>query len=153
MIAAARYDSPAARGLLDELAGHYVRAYGAHDLDADDPADYARPHAGCLVGYENGRPVAVSCWRRHEPGACELRRFYVAPAARGRGWSRRLLLAVLDAASAAGYQRAVCATAAPGCLTGAPGLDVHEIAGYGVHNRVPDVSCLEVRLESLALVG
>jgi GNAT superfamily N-acetyltransferase len=145
VIVAAQYDSPAVRRLLAALADHYVSTYGAHDLDDDDPAEYAAPEGGCLVGFENGKPVAVGCWRRHGPDVCELRRFYVVPSARGRRGARRMLDAVLTAARAAGYERAVCATAAGRGLTG---LEVRPIAPFGSHTDSPGVGCYEIRLFS-----
>lgn len=144
MIVAARYDSPVVRDLLDALAEHYVSVYGAHDLDNDDPADYAPPDGGCLVGYEGGAPVVVGCWRRHGPGVCELRRFYVAPSARRRGLGPRLLVAVLEAAAAAGYESAVCATAAADVLLGVRGVEVRPIPAYGPHADLPGVSAFQV---------
>jgi GNAT superfamily N-acetyltransferase len=145
VIVAARYDSPAVRSLLAALAEHYVSAYGAHDLDVDDPADYAPLAGGCLLLVEDGQPVAVGCWRRHGPGVCELRRFYVTPAGRRRGSARRLLTAVLDAAAASGYRRALCATVVG---EGLAGLEVRQIGPYGSHTELPGVGCYEIRLFS-----
>lgn len=142
MIVPARYDSPEVRGLLDELAAHYVTVYGAHDLDDDDPADYVPPDGGCLVGYEDGAPAGVACWRRYDPATCELCRFYVLPHARGRGLARRMLAAALAAACAAGYPRAVCATTAGGGLTG---FDVYPCAPFGRYADLPGVGCYELR--------
>jgi GNAT superfamily N-acetyltransferase len=143
VIAWARYDDLGVRGLLSALAEHYAATYGAHDLGEDDPAEYAAPAGGCLVGLQDEAPVAVGCWRRHDARSCELRRFYVAPAGRGRGWSRRMLAAVLMKARASGYLRAVCATPAAGVLAG---WDVDRIAPYGAHADLPGVGCYEVRL-------
>lgn len=143
MIVAASYGDSRVRALLQELAAYYVREYGAHDLDDDDPAQYAAPRGGCLLGYEDGTPVAVGCWRRHDATTCELRRFYVAPTIRRRGVGRRVLAAVLDDAREAGYRRAVCATVAG---DGLAGLDVRRIALYGPHAALPGVGCYEVRL-------
>jgi GNAT superfamily N-acetyltransferase len=141
-----QYGSPALRELLAGLAGHYVSAYGAHDLADDDPAEYAAPAGGCLVGYEDGSPVAVGCWRYHAPGVCELRRFYVSPHARGWGIGRLMVAAVTGEAAASGYRRALCATAAGDVLAG---LDVRKIRPYGPHSELSGVECYEVRLDML----
>jgi GNAT superfamily N-acetyltransferase len=142
-----RADGPTARRLLAALADHYVSTYGAHDLEVDDPADYAPPAGGCLLLVEDGQPVAVGCWRRHGPSVCELRRFYVTPAARGRRGARRMLEAALTAARAAGYERAVCAVCATEIgegLAGTPGLEVRRIAPFGPHSDAPGVGYFEV---------
>lgn len=152
LIAPASYDDLEVRRLLDELAGHYAHTFGAHDFGDDDPADYAAPHGGCLVGYEDGVPVAVGCWRRHGPGVCELRRFYVAPDARGQGLAPRLLVAVLEAAAVAGYESAVCATAAADVLLGARGVEVRPVDPYRSGADVAGVACFAVRLAPAALV-
>jgi GNAT superfamily N-acetyltransferase len=151
VIVAASYDSLVVRWLLSGLANHYVSVYGAHDLADDDPADYAPPSGGCLVGYENGTPVAVGCWRRHDADSCELRRFYVTPSSQGRGWSRRMLLAAVTAAAGSGYSRAMCATAAGSVLMTTPGLDVCPIAPYGEHADMAGAACYEVRF--LTVIG
>lgn len=143
MIVPARFDSPKVRRLLEGLADHYVSTYGAHDLDEDDPTDYASPVGGCLIGIEDGEPVAVACWRRHDADSCELRRFYVVPSARGGRRARRMLEAVLDAAEAAGYRRALCATVA---REGLRGLDLREIDPYGPHADQAGVGCYEIDL-------
>ncbi|SDY97610.1 Acetyltransferase (GNAT) family protein [Modestobacter sp. DSM 44400] len=148
MIRPAAYDARSVRLLLSSLAEHYAGTYGAHDLDQDDPTDYRAPTGGVRLGYEDGAPVALACWRRHGPGVCELRRFYVVPTARGRGWARRLLVEASAAASAAGYSRAVCATVAGDGLAGMLGLDVRPIAPYGPYADLPGVGYFE-----LAMVG
>lgn len=143
MIVAAAYDDPRAVALLADLAACYVERYGAHDLHGDDPGDFAAPDGGCLLGLEDGTAVAVGCWRRHDAATCELVRFYVAPAARGRGWGRRLRAAVMTAAREAGYDRAVGCTTAAGVVAGS---GARRIPAYGPHGDLPGVRCYEVAL-------
>jgi GNAT superfamily N-acetyltransferase len=63
------------------------------------------PHGVFLVGYEDGRPVAIGGVRRLEDGIGEIKRMYVVPAARSRGAGRALLAALEDAARELGYER------------------------------------------------
>ncbi|RZU32701.1 GNAT family N-acetyltransferase [Blastococcus saxobsidens] len=146
MIVSARYDSPEVRGLLNALAAHYVTVYGAHDLDDDDPNDYASPDGGCLVGYQDGVPVALENWRRYDADSCELRRLYVEPAVRGRGWARRMLTAAVEAAHAAGYARALCSTEAGEALAAVAGLEVRPVAPFGADADLTGVQFYAVSL-------
>lgn len=58
-----------------------------------------------LVGYEDGRPVAIGGVRRLEDSVGEIKRMYVVPDARSRGAGRALLAALEDAARDLGYER------------------------------------------------
>lgn len=52
---------------------------------------------------DDGTPVGCGALRPLEPGAGELKRMYVVPAARGRGISRLLLVALEAEAAARGW--------------------------------------------------
>jgi GNAT superfamily N-acetyltransferase len=52
---------------------------------------------------DDGTPVGCGALRPLEPGAAELKRMYVVPAARGRGISRLLLVALEAEAAARGW--------------------------------------------------
>jgi GNAT superfamily N-acetyltransferase len=69
------------------------------------PADFAPPAGIFLVVYRGGRPVGGGGIKRDEDGVAEIKRMYVAPAARGQGLGRRLLEALEDAARERGYAR------------------------------------------------
>lgn len=79
------------------LPGAYAPPAGAM-LVARDPATRA------LVGCVALRPVA------NLPEACEMKRLFVRPVARGTGLGRRLAVAVMEEAQRLGYRRMVLDT-------------------------------------------
>ena len=67
------------------------------------PAELGPPGGGFLVGYEDGAPICCGGVKRLDPEACEIKRMYVVPDARGRGVARALLYALEDLARELGY--------------------------------------------------
>ena len=61
------------------------------------------PAGAFLVGYEDGRAVAIGGLRGLGDGVCEIKRMYVVPDARSRGVGRALLDALEDAGRRLGY--------------------------------------------------
>jgi len=91
-----------------EMAELYADVRGGLDLNAPDmpkagPAELGPPHGIYLAGYRDGRPVCGGGLKRLPDGACEIKRMYVAPEARGQGLARILLRALEDAARGLGY--------------------------------------------------
>jgi GNAT superfamily N-acetyltransferase len=84
------------------------------DLDIDSsamppagPGELGPPGGTFLVGFEpDGRAVCCGGVKDLGDGACEIKRMFVAPDARGRGYARELLAALEDAARALGYETA-----------------------------------------------
>jgi GNAT superfamily N-acetyltransferase len=93
-----------AQAMRDEIAV----MYDGMDLDAPTMpkagiAELGPPHGAFLVGYRDGEPICCGGVKRLDDRHCELKRMYVAPAARGGGVGRRLLRALEDAARDLGY--------------------------------------------------
>lgn len=71
--------------------------YGGRDETPLDPLMFEPPAGSFFVGYVAGAPVATGAWRRTDvtalgsSAAAEIKRMYVAPAARGRGLARAML--------------------------------------------------------------
>jgi len=104
-----RYDHPDATVLVEELQQEFVVRYGEPDHTPVDPADFAPPLGLFLVGYLAGVPVVCGGWRANGDEA-ELKRMYVAPAARGRGLARLLLAELERTALAAAHRSMILVT-------------------------------------------
>jgi GNAT superfamily N-acetyltransferase len=96
-------------GLLEAAMREEMRiVYSGLDLQASDmpkagPDELNPPNGLFIVGYEDGVPVCCGGIKRLDADSCEIKRMYVAPAARGRGVARILLVALEDRARELGY--------------------------------------------------
>jgi GNAT superfamily N-acetyltransferase len=98
-------ESPAT-DLVEAMVAEMVPLYGKIDVPeapSATPEDMGPPGGAFLVGYEDGTPVCGGGIKRLPDGACEIKRMYVLPEARGRGIARALLVALEDEARALGY--------------------------------------------------
>jgi GNAT superfamily N-acetyltransferase len=102
----AGYGDPDASKLVSEVQQEYVVRYGGPDGTPVDPAEFTPPSGLFLVGYLDEVPVACGGWRSHGADA-EIKRMYVAPAARHRGLARQLLAELERTAAAAGHHRII----------------------------------------------
>ncbi|MGH2899797.1 MAG: GNAT family N-acetyltransferase [Solirubrobacteraceae bacterium] len=102
-----RSDESPGRELLGELIELFNAQYpgrAARPGSVTAPDEMVAPHGAFLVGYEDGRPIAIGGLRPLADGACEIKRMYVVPEARSRGAGRALLAALEDAARELGYE-------------------------------------------------
>jgi GNAT superfamily N-acetyltransferase len=150
-----RYDSPDPATLTEQVQRYYAAVYGEPDTTPFTAEEFAPPRGGFLVGYLDGRPVAMGGWRfapyRAPAGArraAEIKRMYVADEARGRGFARALLVALEDEARSAGADWMVLETGQPqlaavGLYRGSGYTD---ITPYGFYADQPSVISLGKRL-------
>ena len=124
---------PVARELVAAMSAEVGELYepGLPKGPSARPEELSPPHGGFVVLTEDGRPVAGGGIKRLDERACELKRMYVVPDARGRGVGRELLAALEALARDLGYAVARLDTGAkqPGARR------MYEEAGYA---SVPD---------------
>ena len=104
----ARSDESPGRELLRELIDYFNEIYpgrAARPGSVTTADEMVPPDGAFLVGYEDGRPIAIGGLRRLEDDVCEIKRMYVVADARSRGAGRALLDALEDTARELGYAR------------------------------------------------
>ena len=88
---------------LDEIAARIPHGNtGPADADAVD--DYRPPGGVFLIARAGDAVVGCGAIRALGPGVGEVKRMWIDPAVRGRGWGRRMLEALEHAAAAVGYE-------------------------------------------------
>ena len=107
------HDWRTARRLIEEYAASLNLDLSFQNLghELDHLADEYGPPAGAfLLAREAEQPLGCVGLRRFADNVGEIKRLYVAPAARGRGLGRRLAEAIITEAPPLGYTRLVLDT-------------------------------------------
>ncbi len=158
-----RYDHPDSARLIEELQEFYRERYGGGDDTPVAPAQFAPPRGYFVVGYADGAAVACGGWRardavddpEHRDGDAEIKRMYVAPGHRRRGFARALLRELERTAAAAGRRRAVLETglAQPEAVALYVAAGYEPMAPYGTYRCAPDSRCFARTLSGPAPNG
>jgi putative acetyltransferase len=85
--------SPEAQTLIGALSKELAERYDLTDDGSGHfkPEDVLVPGSALLIGTVGGQAVACGAFRPMDPEAAEVKRMYVAPSYRGRGYSRMIL--------------------------------------------------------------
>lgn len=104
-----RFGDRDTQSLVDEVQAEYAALYGGPDVTPLEDGAFDPPGGAFFLGYVDGVAVAMGGWRMRSDvrpwgltRAAEIKRMYVAPAARRRGHARTLLTHLEDTARAAG---------------------------------------------------
>jgi GNAT superfamily N-acetyltransferase len=93
-----------AQGMRDEIAAIYDGlTLDGPDMPKAGPAELGPPHGAFIVGWVGEEAVCCGGIKRLPDGACEIKKMFVAPGARGQGVARVLLGALEDLARERGY--------------------------------------------------
>lgn len=127
------FGHPDALRLIDEVQQEYVARYGGVDETPLEHAMFDPPRGSFFVGYLDEVAVASGAWRRREDvtalgsvHTAEIKRMYVAPAARGRGVARAVLAHLESTAAEAGAEVTILETG----IQQPEAIALYESAGY-----------------------
>ena len=104
-------DYEAAKKLIQE----YSQIKGAEscfvslDKELSDLAAFYEGGA-LLIGYEDDVPVATVAIKKINEMQCEIKRLYISPAYRGKGYARLLMNAIFERSRKSGFREAVFST-------------------------------------------
>jgi GNAT superfamily N-acetyltransferase len=153
------YGHPDEMRLIDQVQAEYVVRYGGPDETPLDPLMFEPPEGTFLVGYDDeGTAVATGAWRRSDVRAlgadrtAEIKRMYVAPAARGRGLARAMLAAIEASAVEHGFEALVLETGTrqPEAMALYESSGYVPVPPYGYYRDAPLSRCYARRLPTTA---
>ena len=136
------YDDPVVQALEAGVQAEYVLRYGGPDRTPMAPETFAPPAGIFLVGWDGDVPVACGGYRQHGPDA-EIKRMYVPGEHRRRGYAVQVLVALEDAARAAGYPRIILetGTAQPEAIALYTANGYLAIPSFGLYRDSPQNRC------------
>lgn len=152
--ASAAADYSAARGLFEEYAGQLKIDLCFQDFGAELtrlPEIYGPPSGCLLLVRDRDTPMGCGAVRRLSNDACEMKRLYVRPAARGAKLGRRIADGLIARARALGYGRMLLDTLQEMIPARAlyRSLGFHEVGPY-YHNPLAAVVYMELDLREAA---
>jgi ribosomal protein S18 acetylase RimI-like enzyme len=170
-LARAAFTDETTQALVAEVQQEYVRRYGTPDETPLDPGMFDAPRGAFFLAYPDARSgvdsvghgdgldpevaVAMGGWRFRDdvhpwgPGTvAEVKRMYVAPVARRRGYARAVLRHLEDTARESGADVMVLETGTeqPEAIAMYVAAGYRPIASYGHYADSPKNRCFAKRL-------
>jgi GNAT superfamily N-acetyltransferase len=151
----AAISDPESAALVEQVQAEYTLRYGGPDEAPLQRGEFDAPQGAFFLGYVDGVAVAMGGWRWrpdvHPWGAAsvtEVKRMYVAPAARRHGYARLLLGHLEDTARAAGSPAMVLETGTeqPEAIGLYVAAGYELIEDYGYYSWSPKSRCFGKRL-------
>lgn len=132
------------QGLDDELCKRYPNQ-PIHGLHLEDVLD---PGLVFVVARLDTQPIGCGALRRIEPTVGEIKRMYIVPAFRGRGFSRQILTFLEETARAQGYStlRLEIGMKQPEAVDLYQSAGYKQIPCYGEYINNPQSICFEKQL-------
>lgn len=129
------------RRLTIELAARYQEDCSGNFV----PEDVLVPGSGFVLGWLGNRPVACGAFRPLGPGIAEIKRMYVEPEWRNRGFGRRLLADLEGRARQARYARIWLETGVlqPEAIHMYEAVGYRQIERYGIYEDNVHSVCFE----------
>ncbi|MDP3969170.1 MAG: GNAT family N-acetyltransferase [Nocardioides sp.] len=154
---------PDAQHLVARVQAEYMERYGGQDDSPIDLHEFDPPGGAFFVGYAltgpdgtggTGEPAAMGGWRRTTvralggTDAAEVKRMYVVPEARGRGWSAQVLAHLELTAADAGVDELVLETGIrqPEAIGLYTSRGYVRVPGFGHYRDSPLSRCFARRL-------
>ncbi|HET6560823.1 MAG TPA: GNAT family N-acetyltransferase [Marmoricola sp.] len=127
------FGDPVVQALVAELQQEFEVRYGGPDETPLDITMFDPPAGAFFLGTLGSAPVAMGGWRLRpdvaalgRSVAAEIKRMYVVPTARGRGWARAVLAALESSAGSFGADVMVLETG----LKQPEAIALYESSGY-----------------------
>ena len=156
-------DHPDAVSLTAAVQDVYRERYGGGDDTPIDPGEFAAPQGCFVIGYLDGVAVASGGWRARDAGSdpalrdgdAEIKRMYVRPGHRGRGFARALLAELERTAAAVGRRRVVLETGTrqPEAIALYTSAGFSPMPKFGLYRDEPGSRCFAKPLPPRALAG
>jgi GNAT superfamily N-acetyltransferase len=146
---------PDAHLLIEEVQAEYVVRYGGRDDTPLDRLAFEPPRGMFFVAYRDGVPIATGAWRLRDDveafgtrETAEIKRMYVAPAARSLGVARRMLAHLEDTAAGVGARAMILetGTAQPEAMALYESSGYARIASFGHYRDSAENRCYGKRL-------
>ena len=134
VVAAVAFQDARVQRLVEEVQAHYVVIYGGRDDSPVDPAEFEPPLGLFALGTVDELEVAMGGWRHRADltelfdGArvAEIKRMYVVPLGRRKGYARGVLTFLEDTAREAGADVLVLETG----MMQPEAIALYEASGY-----------------------